>query len=115
MENLFKVSTASHTTAIAGAIAKSVREGKTVLLQTIGAGAVNQAVKAISIARSYLLDDHLDVVFVASFIDLDVDGNERTAIRLHVGPPGTVFPAATPIARSEHPRASRDGEPLAGD
>ena len=115
MENLFKVSTKSHTTAIAGAIAKSVREGKTVLLQTIGAGAVNQAVKAISIARSYLVDDHLDVVFVASFIDLEVDGNERTAIRLHVGPPGTVFPPATPIARSEHPPASGEGERPVGD
>jgi stage V sporulation protein S len=110
MENLFKVSTASHSTAIAGAIAKSVREGKTVLLQTIGAGAVNQAVKAISIARSYLIDDHLDVVFVASFVDLEVDGNERTAIRLHVGPPGTVFPPATPIARSEHPISNHNGE-----
>ena len=52
MENLFKVSSGSHSTSIAGAIAKSIRDEREVVLQAIGAGAVNQAVKAISIARS---------------------------------------------------------------
>ena len=72
MEDLFKVSTSSHTTAIAGAI--------------------NQAVRAISSARGYLVDDHLDDVRIASFLDRVDDGSEPTAIRLHAGPPGIVSP-----------------------
>ena len=99
MENFFKVSSTSHSTSVAGAIAKSVRDGKSVVLQSIGAGAINQAVKAIAIARGYLIDDHLDIVFVCEFIDLDVEGNARTAIRFHVNQPGSAFPPATPIPK----------------
>ena len=106
MENLFKVSSGSHSTSIAGAIAKSIRDDREVILQAIGAGAVNQAVKAISIARSYLVDDGLDVAFVPTFVDLDVEGNERTAVRFYVRRPGQPFPPAAPIGRSNEPPAN---------
>ena len=109
MENLFKVSSTSHSTSVAGAIAKSIRDGRSVVLQAIGAGSINQAVKAIAIARGYLVDDHMDVVFVCEFVDLDVEGNERTAIRFHVGTPGSAFPSATPIAKTVHPTTSHNG------
>ena len=109
MENFFRVSSASHSTSVAGAIANSVRDGKSVVLQAIGASAVNQAVKAIAIARDYLIDDHLDVVFVCEFVTLEVEGNERTAIRFHVNRPGSAFPPATPIAKRDHPTAEHNG------
>jgi stage V sporulation protein S len=92
MENHFRVSSGSHSTSVAGAIAKSIRDGKAVVLQAIGAAAVNQAVKAIAIARAYLVDDHLDIVFVPEFVELVVEGNERTSIRFHVNRPDSTFP-----------------------
>jgi stage V sporulation protein S len=107
MENIFKVSSGSHSTSIAGAIAKSIRDGNEVVLQAIGAGAVNQTVKAIAIARSYLVADNLDIAFVPAFVELDVEGNERTAVRFYVRQPGQPFPPAAPIG---HSAPSTNGE-----
>lgn len=81
---MLKVSTRSRPSAVAGAIAGVLRGHNLVEMQSIGAGATNQAVKAIAIARSYLVDDGIDVGMVPSFIDLLIDGEERTAIRLLV-------------------------------
>jgi stage V sporulation protein S len=81
---LIKVAAASRTTAVAGSIAKAMRERDRVIVQAIGAGAVNQAVKAIAIAQSYLEPDGLQVVCVPSFFEVSIDGQERTAIRLEV-------------------------------
>ncbi|NJN66161.1 MAG: stage V sporulation protein S [Chloroflexaceae bacterium] len=79
---VLKVSTRSRPSAVAGAIAGVIREHGVAEVQSIGAGATNQAIKAVAIARSYLQDDGLDITCVPSFIDIDIDNQERTAIRL---------------------------------
>jgi stage V sporulation protein S len=84
--NVIKVSAGSRTSSVAGAIAGMVREHKRAEVQAIGAGAVNQAVKATAIARGYLLEDGIDVVCLPEFTTVDIEGNERTAIRLVVEP-----------------------------
>jgi stage V sporulation protein S len=94
MENLFRVSASSRSTSVAGAIAGSIREGNTVALQAIGAGSVNQAVKAIAIARGFLAGEQIEIVCTPEFVVLDVDGCERTAVRFNVAKPGSTFPAA---------------------
>jgi len=82
--DLLKVSTRSSPNAVAGAIAGILRvEGK-VCVQVIGAGALNQAIKAIAIARSFVSGDELDPVVVPAFHDVDIEGEARTAIRLMV-------------------------------
>lgn len=98
---VLKVSAHSRSTAVAGAIAGVVRGGNPVDVQAIGAGAVNQAVKAVAIARSYLYQDGIDILCVPSFVEIDLNGQERTAVKLSVerrpegmppGPPlGTVY------------------------
>jgi stage V sporulation protein S len=61
-----------------------MRQHSSVEVQCIGAGATNQAIKAIAIARAYLRDDHIDVGCVPFFIDVAIDGEDRTALRLVV-------------------------------
>ena len=77
--NTIKVAAKSRTTAVAGAIAGANRERAEV--QAIGAGAVNQAVKAICIARTYLAQDGIDIICVPEFTDVKINDQERTAIR----------------------------------
>jgi stage V sporulation protein S len=84
--DIIKVSARSRSTAVAGAIAGVVREHNRAEVQAIGAGAVNQAVKAMAIARGYLQEDGIDVVFVPFFTETMIDGQERTAIRMVVEP-----------------------------
>ena len=84
--NIIKVSSGSRTSAVAGAIAGVVREHHRAEAQAIGAGAVNQAIKAIAIARGYLQEDGIDVVCIPEFVSVEIDGKERTAIRLIVEP-----------------------------
>jgi stage V sporulation protein S len=81
-----KVSATSRSTAVAGAIAGVVREHGRAEVQAIGAGAVNQAVKAAAIARGYLLLDGINIVLIPSFHEVDIDGAERTAVRFSVEP-----------------------------
>jgi stage V sporulation protein S len=81
---IIKVSANSRSTAVAGAIAGVIRESGRAEVQAIGASAVNQAIKAIAIARGYLELDNLDIVCVPSFTEVDISGNERTAVRLSV-------------------------------
>ncbi len=80
----FRVSSQSNPNATAGAIANAVRESGATHLQVIGAGALNQAVKAIAIARSFLGPEGIDLVCAPAFADVQVDGQLRTAIRLAV-------------------------------
>ncbi len=82
--DLIKVAATSRSTAVAGAIAGVMREREQVNVQAIGAGAVNQAVKAICIARGYLELDGIDIVCVPTFVEVMIDGQERTAVRLSV-------------------------------
>lgn len=84
MSELVRVSAQSRTTAVAGAIAGIMRERGYVEVQAIGAGAVNQAIKSITIARSYLVEDQMDLAVVPSFHTTDIEGAERTAIHLAV-------------------------------
>ena len=79
---VLKVSTRSRPSAVAGAIAGVIRESGVAEVQSIGAGATNQAIKAIAIARSYLNEEGLDIVCAPSFIDVAIDEEERTAIRM---------------------------------
>ena len=82
--DVIKVSGTSRTSAVAGAIAGVFRENKHADIQAIGAGAVNQAVKAVVLARGYLAEDGLEVVCLPEFTDVDIDGKIRTAIKLVV-------------------------------
>lgn len=79
---VLKVSTRSRPSAVAGAIAGVIRESGVAEVQSIGAGATNQAIKAVAIARSYLNEEGIDIICVPSFIDVAIDEEERTAIRL---------------------------------
>lgn len=83
---LIRVASNSQTTAVAGSIAKATREGKRPILQAIGAGATNQALKALIVARSYLEQDGIDLIFVPTFADVTIEDQERTAVRLEVFP-----------------------------
>ena len=82
--DVIKVSGSSRTSAVAGAIAGVFRENKRAEVQAIGAGAVNQAIKALILARGYLKEDGYDVICAPEFADVDIDGKVRTAIKLVV-------------------------------
>ena len=84
--DVIKVSARSRSTAVAGAIAGVMRQHQLAEVQAIGAGAVNQAVKALAIARGYLERDDIDIVSMPYFTEVDIDGQERTAVRFKVEP-----------------------------
>ncbi len=79
---VIKVSAQSRSTAVAGAIAGVMRERKHAEVQAIGASAVNQAIKAVAIARDYLAQDGIQIMCVPEFVEVDIDGQERTAVKL---------------------------------
>jgi stage V sporulation protein S len=81
---VIKVSARSRSTAVAGAIAGVIRQRERAEVQAIGAGAVNQAVKALAIARGYLERDAIDLVCTPYFTEVTIDGSERTAVRFRV-------------------------------
>ena len=72
--------------AVAGALAGVIRESGAAEMQAVGAGALNQAVKAIAIARGFVAPHGIDLVCVPAFADIEIDGEERTAIKLIVEP-----------------------------
>lgn len=84
--NIIKVSAQSRTSAVAGAIAGVMRDVQRAEVQAIGAGAVNQAIKAVVVAKGYLAEEGVDIVCTPSFVEIVIDGQERTAIRLLVEP-----------------------------
>ena len=84
--NLIKVSATSRAASVAGAIAGIVREYQRAEVQAIGAGAVNQAVKALILATGYLRLDGIQVSFVPEFADVTIEDKVRTAIKLTVEP-----------------------------
>ena len=83
METL-KVSARSSPNSVAGAMAGAVRQAGAVRVQVVGAGALNQAVKAMAIARGFVQDVGYDLICSPSFADVTIDGEERTAIRLDI-------------------------------
>ncbi len=82
--DVLKVRATTRPTATAGAIAGIVREGGAPEVQAIGAAAVNQAVKAVIIARAYLVQDGLDLYCVPGFAEVSIAGEARTAVRLRI-------------------------------
>ncbi len=76
----------SDPNSVAGALAGTIREQGKAELQAIGAGAINQAVKAIAIARGYIAPSGVDLVCIPAFADIQIDGEERTAIKFIVKP-----------------------------
>ena len=84
--DMIKVSATSRTAAVAGAIAGIVREHHRAEVQAIGAGAINQAVKALILATGYLKDDGIFVTFVPEFADVTIDDKVRTAVKLVIEP-----------------------------
>ncbi len=84
--NIIKVSAQSRTASVAGAIAGIIRETGKAEVQAIGAGAVNQALKAIAIARGYMLEEEVNVICVPTFVEIEINGQERTALRILVEP-----------------------------
>ena len=79
---LLKVASKSDPKAVAGALAGVIREEGTVEVQAVGAGALNQAVKAVAIARGYVAPSGVDLYCIPGFADIEIEGEERTAIKL---------------------------------
>ena len=84
--DIIKVAARSRSTSVAGAVAGIVREYGRAEVQAIGAGAVNQAIKGVTIARGYLTLDGIDVICIPAFTEVYIGDEERTAIRLVVEP-----------------------------
>ena len=84
--DVLKVSATSQPKSVAGALAAVLREKSIAELQAVGAGAVNQAVKAIAIARGFVAPNGIDLVVVPAFAEIIIDGEERTAIKFIVAP-----------------------------
>ncbi len=78
---VLKVSSNSQPKAVAGAVAAILRNGNPVEIQAIGAGAVNQAVKSIAVARGYVAPNGIDLVTIPAFLQLDVNGETKTSIK----------------------------------
>lgn len=81
---VLKVSSKSNPNSVAGALAGVIRDSGTAEIQAIGAGALNQSIKAIAIARGFLIPSGMDLVCIPAFSDVLIDGEERTAIKLTV-------------------------------
>lgn len=81
---VLKVSSKSKPNSVAGALANAFREKQIVEIQAVGAGSLNQAIKAIAIARGYVAPTGKDLVCIPAFSDIVIDGEERTAIKIIV-------------------------------
>lgn len=81
---MIRVSSSSKPSSVAGALTSLLREHKTVQIQVIGAAALNQAMKAIAIARGYIAPGGYDIYCIPSFYDLTIDDQIITSLRLNV-------------------------------
>ena len=98
---VLKVSSRSNPNSVAGAMAGVIRTNGSVEVQVVGAGALNQAIKALAIARGYVAPAGIDLVCVPTFADIEIDGERRTAIRLSIedrGQPATTVIDLTDLA-----------------
>ncbi|MBU5293230.1 stage V sporulation protein S [Anaerosalibacter bizertensis] len=84
--DVLKVATKSSPNSVAGALAGVLREKGAAEIQAIGAGALNQAVKAVAIARGFVAPSGMDLICIPAFTDIEIDGEERTAMKLIVEP-----------------------------
>ena len=83
---VLKVSTKSNPNSVAGALTAIIKEKNIAEIQAVGAGSINQAVKAIAIARGFIAPSGKDIICVPAFADIEINGEERTAIKLIVQP-----------------------------
>ena len=83
---VLKVSAKSSPNAVAGALAGVIRERGCAEIQAIGAGALNQSVKAVAIARGFVAPSGINLICIPAFTDIIIDGEERTAIKLIIEP-----------------------------
>jgi stage V sporulation protein S len=116
---VLKVSSRSNPNAVAGAMAGVIRQAGSVEVQIVGAGALNQAVKALAIARGYVSEAGIDLVCVPTFADIEIDGERRTAIRLHIDDrtgrmPDPNLLRDVPIVLEGHSQYDDDGVYVAG-
>lgn len=81
---VLKVSSNSQPKSVAGAIAAILRNNQEVEIQTIGAGAVNQAVKSVAIARGYVAPNGIDLVCVPAFSQSEIEGEVKTSIKFEI-------------------------------
>ncbi|MBP2625680.1 MAG: Stage sporulation protein [Firmicutes bacterium] len=84
--DVLKVSAKSNPKSVAGALAAVLRERGTAEVQAVGAGAVNQSIKAIAIARGFVAPNGINLIAIPAFSEIVIDGEERTAIRFIVEP-----------------------------
>lgn len=84
--DVLKVSAKSNPNSVAGALAGVLREHGKAEMQAIGAGALNQAIKAIAIARGFVAPSGMDLICIPAFIEIEIEGGQRTAIKLLVEP-----------------------------
>ena len=83
---ILRVSAKSSPKSVAGALAEVIRQNGEAEMQAVGAGAVNQAVKALAIARGYVASRGVDLVFIPAFVEIEIEGENRTAVKLIVKP-----------------------------
>lgn len=81
---LLKVSSKSNPNSVAGALAGVLRENGSAQIQAIGAGALNQAIKSIAIARGFVAPSGMDLICIPAFTDIEINGEQKTAIKLIV-------------------------------
>jgi len=81
---ILKVSSGSEPKSVAGALAAAIKERSSAELQAVGAGAVNQAIKAIAITRGFVAPNGIDLVVIPAFAEVNIEGEERTAIKFIV-------------------------------
>ena len=93
--DVLKVSSKSSPSSVAGAMAGVVRQQGAVEVQVVGAGALNQAVKAVAIARGYLAPSGIDAICIPTFVDVEIDGQARTALRLLIEDRAGAAPGTT--------------------
>ena len=83
---VLKVAAKSNPNSVAGALAGVIREQGMAEMQAVGAGALNQAIKAIAIARGFVAPSGIDLVCIPAFVDIEIGGEKRTAIKFIVWP-----------------------------
>jgi stage V sporulation protein S len=84
--DVLKVSAKSNPNSVAGALAGVLREHGRAEMQAIGAGALNQAIKAVAIARGFVAPSGMDLICIPAFIEIEIEGGQRTAIKLLIEP-----------------------------
>ena len=112
---MLKVSSKSSPNAVAGAMASVLRQAGAVEVQVVGAGALNQAVKAMAIARGFVVSSGIDLICVPNFADIEIDGQSRTAIRLSVEDRTHRTPAVDGEAAVKDGKAATDGHAASSD